>query len=100
MMSYGSIKQIADGQWQQEPDYVKALELFQRMTREFSKGETRYYDQAVQQIKQITDPSVGLGVGNIFLPGSEVQFASSARNVRQVELALYKIDLTTDVRFR
>ena len=99
MNSYGSIRQVADGQWQQEPDYSKALELFQRITREFSKGETRYYDQAVQQIKVITDPSLVVGVSNIFLPNSELQFALNARNLRQVELALYKVDLIRDVRF-
>jgi hypothetical protein len=71
----------------------KALELFQRITKEFSKGETRYYDQAVQQIKTITDPSLAVGVSNIFLPNSELQFALNARNLRQVELALYKVDL-------
>ena len=100
MSNYGVIRQVADGQWQQEPDYSKSLELFQRLTREFSKGETRYYDQAVQQIKQITEPSISVGVANIFLPESELQFALSARNVKQVDLALYKIDLTRDVRFR
>lgn len=100
MNSYGSIRQIADGQWQQEPDYVKALELFQRLTREFSKGETRYYDQALQRIKELTEPTVGVGVSNIFLPNSELQFVLNARNVQRVDLALYKIDLTRDVRFR
>lgn len=100
MNSYGSIIQIADNNWQQQPDYVKALELFRRLTTEFSKGETRYYDQAVQQIKQLTDPSLAIGLSNIFLPNSELQFALNARNVKQVDLALYKIDLIRDVRFR
>jgi uncharacterized protein YfaS (alpha-2-macroglobulin family) len=100
MNSYGSIRQLADNNWQQEPDFNKALELFRRLTREFSKGETRYYDQAVQQIKQITDPTVAVSVSNIFLPNSELQFALNARNVKQVDFALYKIDLTRDVRFR
>jgi hypothetical protein len=100
MNSNGSIRQMADGGWRQEPDYVKALELFQRITKEFSKGESRYYDQALQQIKQITDPTLSIGVSNIFLPASELQFVLNARNLRQVDLALYKIDLTRDVRFR
>src|SRR5436190_1874016 len=59
MNSNGTIQQRADGQWQQSPDYPKALELYRRLTREFSKGESRYYDQAIQQIKQITEPSLG-----------------------------------------
>ncbi|MDQ6652096.1 MAG: MG2 domain-containing protein, partial [Acidobacteriota bacterium] len=99
MNNTGSIRQLENGQWQQEADYVKALELYRRLTKEFAKGETRYYDQAQQQIKNITDPTISVGVSNIFLPGSELQFALNARNVRRVDFALYKIDLTRDVRF-
>jgi alpha-2-macroglobulin len=99
MNSNGSIRQQADGQWQQLPDYPKALELFRRITTEFTKGETRYYDQAVQQIRSITEPSLGVGVSNIFLPDSELQFALQARNVARVNLALYRVDMTRDVRF-
>ena len=99
MNSHGIVRQLDDGQWQQQPDYVKALELYRRLVREFAKGETRYFDQAQQQIKAITEPTLGVGVANIFLPGSEIQFALNARNVRSVDFALYKLDLTRDVRF-
>ena len=99
MGNNGTARQIALGQWQQEPDYVKAVELYRRLTREFAKGETRYYDQALQQIKNITDPSLSVGVSNIFLPDSELQYVFSARNLRRIDFALYKIDLTGDVRF-
>ncbi len=42
MNNNGTVRQIAPGQWQQEPDYVKALELYRRLTKDFAKGETRY----------------------------------------------------------
>ena len=100
MESYGSITEVGENNWQQQPDYVKALELFRRLTREFSKGESRYYDGAIEQIKQITNPLLSVNVSNIFLPSSELQFALNARNIKQVDLALYRIDLTRDVRFR
>ncbi len=99
MNSNGTIVQLPNGQWQQEVDYIKALELYRRLLREFKKGETRYYDQAQQQIKNITEPSLGVGVSNIFLPESETQFGLNARNLKRVDFALYKIDLTRDVRF-
>jgi uncharacterized protein YfaS (alpha-2-macroglobulin family) len=99
MNSNGQVRQLEDGQWQQEADYVKALELFRRITTEFKKGETRYYDQAVSEIKQITDPTISVAVSNIFLPESELQFELEARNLKRVDFALYKIDLTRDVRF-
>jgi alpha-2-macroglobulin len=95
----GKIQQLENGQWTQQPDHVKALELYRRLAREFARGETRYFDQALEQIKAITQPTVGIGVSNIFLPGSEVQFGLEARNVPRVDFALYKTDLTRDVRF-
>jgi hypothetical protein len=99
MNNQGFIRQDEDGQWRVQPDHVKALELYRRLTREFSKGETRYYDQAQQQIKNITEPSIAIGVANIFLPNSELQFGLNARNVSRIDFALYKVDLTRDVRF-
>ena len=99
MNNNGSIRQSQDGQWQQEPDYVKALELYRRITNEFAKGETRYYDQARDQIRNITQPAITVSVSNIFLPDSELQFALNARNLKRIDFSLYKIDLTRDVRF-
>ncbi|HWF88035.1 MAG TPA: alpha-2-macroglobulin family protein [Pyrinomonadaceae bacterium] len=99
MSNYGTLRQLEDGQVQEEPDYEKALELYRRLIREFPKGETRYYDDAQQQIKGIIEPSLSVSVSNIFLPDSELQFVLSTRNVRRVDLALYKFDMTRDVRF-
>ncbi|MCI0486252.1 MAG: MG2 domain-containing protein [Blastocatellia bacterium] len=95
----GRITRLDNGQWRQEADYVKALELFQHLISVYEKGETRYYDQAKQQIENITKPAVGVGVSNIFLPDSEIQFYLNWRNTKKVDLALYKVDLTSDVRF-
>ena len=100
MESYGEIREVADNQWQQEPDYVKALELYRRLLREFTKGETRYHDQAQQQIRSITQPTINVAVAHIFLPKSELQFSLQARNVKRIDLAIYKVDLTRDVRFK
>ena len=99
MNNTGALRQFENNQWQAVPDYAKALELYRRLVREFAKGETRYFDQAQQQIRAITEPSINIGVSNIFLPNSEVQFALSARNVRSVDFALYKFDMTRDVRY-
>ncbi len=99
MMGQGRIIPMANGGWNTEPDYVKALELFRRLVSEFNKGETRYWEQAQQQIKSITEPQVGVSVPNIFLPDSEIQYALSWRNVKQIELALYPVELNRDVKF-
>jgi uncharacterized protein YfaS (alpha-2-macroglobulin family) len=99
MNSNGRVIPLEDGGWKQQPDYVKALELFRRLVSEFKKGETRYFDQAQGRISNITSPVVGVGVGNIFLPESEIQFHLNWRNVKRIDLALYPVDLTRDVAF-
>lgn len=97
MAGQGRVIPLADGNWRTEPDYVKALELFRRLVSEFSEGETRYWRQAQQQIKSITEPQLGVSVPNIFLPDSEIQYHLNWRNVKGIELALYATDLTRDV---
>ncbi|HWN98419.1 MAG TPA: MG2 domain-containing protein, partial [Blastocatellia bacterium] len=99
MASGGRMTQLADGQWKQEPDYIKALELFRRLLNEHQKGETRYYDQAKNQIDNIIKPALSVGASSVFLPDSEIQFSLGWRNVKRVELALYRVDLARDVRF-
>ena len=99
MNSNGTIVQLEDGQWQQQPDYVKALELYRRLMREFDKGETRYYDQAQQHIKNITEPPSASASRTFSSRIPKLQFVLNARNVKRVDFALYKIDLTRDVRF-
>ena len=98
MNNSGPMREI-DGQWRPVPDYVKALELYRRLTTEFVKGETRYFDQAQQSIINITRPAVNVSVANIFLPDSELQFHLNARNVRRIDFAIYKIDMTRDIPY-
>jgi alpha-2-macroglobulin len=99
MASQGRAVPLANGSWSQTPDYPKALEIFRRLVSEFSKGETRYWDQAQQQIKNITEPQLSVSVPNIFLPDSESQYHLNWRNVKQIELALYAVELNRDVKF-
>ncbi|MEY2429118.1 MAG: alpha-2-macroglobulin, partial [Verrucomicrobiota bacterium] len=100
MLGQGRAVLLKDGNWQQEPDFVKALQLFRRLVKDFAKGETRYWEQAQQQIKSITDPQVGVSVPNIFLPDSEIQYFLNWRNVKRIELALYPVELNRDVKLR
>ncbi len=100
MTSSGRAVPLEDGQWRQEPDYVKALELFQRFITEHREGQTRYFDDAKQRIEEITKPIVGVSVSNIFLPDSQIQYHLSWRNVKRVDFSLYKVDLTRTVEFQ
>ncbi|HWC60801.1 MAG TPA: MG2 domain-containing protein, partial [Verrucomicrobiae bacterium] len=99
MMGQGRFVPLATGGWQNEPDYVKALEMFRRLVTEFKKGETRYWQQAQDQIANITRPEVNVSVGNVFLPGSQIQYQFNWRNVKKVDFTLYAVDLNRDVQF-
>jgi uncharacterized protein YfaS (alpha-2-macroglobulin family) len=98
MMNSGRIIEVDGGGWRQEPDFQKALELFRRFLNEYAKGESRYVDQVKSQIESIIQPSINVQVSNIFLPDSEIQFHLNWRNVRRVDVSIYKVDLTRDIR--
>ena len=99
LASNGRVVRTTGTQWSYEPDHVRALELYRQLVGEFRKGETRYYDEAVQMIDNITRPTVSVSTGNFFLPGSEVQFYLSWRNVARVDLKLYRIALDRSADF-
>jgi alpha-2-macroglobulin len=99
MQNTGIITQSDTGEWRQEPDYTKALQLFTRLVNEFSKGDTRYYDQAQQQIINLTNPAVGVFASSVFLPESEIQVNISWRNVKRIDFKVYKVDLTRQTKF-
>ena len=99
LASNGRVVRTTTAQWSYEPDYVRAVELYRQILTEFREGETRYWDEAVQQIDNITRPTVSANTGNFFLPGSEVQFYLSWRNVERVNLKLYRIGLDRSTDF-
>ena len=98
MAQQADISRPGTPQWRNKPDYVKAVALYRRLLNEFTQGETRYYEQARQQVASITGPVAQVSASNIFLPGSEIQYQLYWRNVPRVDFALYRVDLTKDVQ--
>jgi hypothetical protein len=96
----GDLRYRDDGGQEWRPDFAGALARYRRLIDDFQKGETRYYDEARERIRRITAPELGLSVERFFVPGSEVAYRLGWRNVKEVELALYPVDLTRDVQLR
>ena len=96
----GRMVRNQDGTWRREPDFKRALELYRQLTTQYTKGETRYYDQAKNEIENITKPVLSLTISNLFLPGSEIQYYLAWRNLKKIDLALYPVDLTRDLNLR
>ena len=68
----------------------QAIELFRRLLREFNKGETRYYDQALQQIKTLQTRPLDRCFEYLSAE-SELQFALNARNLIRSVLCFTKL---------
>jgi len=93
----GEVIILEDGQQVRRKNYPKALKYFRKLLDEFKKGETRYFDQARQQIEQITKPQLSLNTYSIFLPDTTPELSLNWRNVSSIHLNLYAIDLSRDV---
>jgi len=80
------------------PNYAKALELFRRLTNEFTKGQSEWRDNAAAMIEQLTRVSLDVFVSATFLPRSEQELGLTWRNAKRIELAIYAVDLTAETR--
>ena len=89
MAEQGEYELSEEGDWSHEADYVEAVALLRRLLEEFEEGETRWYDNASDRVKKLTEPSVALQVSHAFLPDSVLQYSLRWRNAERVELALY-----------
>ncbi len=83
-----------------EPDYEKALSLYQRILDEFGKGETQYYRNAKDAIKRIIEPQLSVYLTHTYLPGSEPEIILNWRNLESVEISLYPIEMTKAIQFK
>ena len=78
------------------PNYAKALELFRRLTNEFTRGQSEWRDNAAEMITQLTQVSLDVFVSATYLPRSEQEIGLTWRNAKRVELAIYAVDLTAE----
>ncbi len=94
--SPGRATPLENGGWNYMPDYVKAVQIYRRLTREFRQGQSRHFRNAENKIKQITGAQLNVSVSHTFLPGSEIQYHLNWRNVKQAKLSLHPVNLTRD----
>ena len=95
----GEVIILENGQQRREQNYKKALKYYRRILNDFKKGETRHYDNARNNVRNITKPTLNLNASSFFLPDSLVRINLNWRNIDRVRLSLYKIDLSEDVDF-
>lgn len=105
------IKEFSDSEWvddsyyymaqyyQQQNKLPEALKVFQELLNRFQNGTSPWVNDAKNQIDSIVRPYLQVGTGFTFLPGSEVQFNMSWKNIKGAKLTLYRVDLADQVRF-
>ncbi len=95
---YGKLNWLSAGNYNYTPDYPKALQIFRTLTKEFTEEESPYYKRALMQIDEIENSQIQLFVHHFFLPDSQIEFNLNYRNEEQINIALYPIDLTHDIK--
>jgi alpha-2-macroglobulin len=76
-------------------DLVRALALYRRIVEEFETENNNLVRTAQRKIDEITRISSKLAVNESFLPGSKVRYRLNWRNVPFIDLALFRLELTS-----
>jgi len=87
-----------NGQWSFRSDFPSAVKVWQKLLDLYDKEETRYHNDAVRQIKDITGARLDLNVGNAFVPGSKIRLHAHWRNIKDFRLKLFPVDLVKDIQ--
>ena len=93
----GPLEYDEEGNPVRRPDPAQALQLYRRLLEGSSAGESAFHKQSQRRIEQITASRLEVRLSNAFLPGSEVQFQLSWRNLSSLNLDLFAIDLTRGI---
>lgn len=81
-------------------DYVKAADAYRDLLKHYKTGQSQWVDDAQNRLDYIVTPTLSLSVGNNFLPGSEIQFSLSWRNIKSATLRFYQLDLAQEMRLK
>ena len=83
--------------YENHSDFVKAADAYGQLIKKYKAGETPWLDESKRRLESIVNPALNISVGNNFVPGSEIQFSMSWRNIKGAKLAFYKIDLAKEL---
>ncbi len=84
--------------YERQTEFEKALTTYRDYVARFRPGMSQWLDNAKERIKDITAGALQVSVGYHFLPGSEIQFNLGWKNIDEVQVALYKVDLVENLQ--
>ncbi len=86
--------------YENKGEFVDAVKTYKQLTARFKTGQSQWVDDALRRVEYIVNPQLSLGVGNTFLPGSEIQFSLGWRNVKSASVTFYRIDLAREIKLK
>ncbi|MGE9297102.1 MAG: MG2 domain-containing protein [Puniceicoccales bacterium] len=85
------------GNYVQLPDYELAVKLFRQFLSDYQKGDSQYWDEVENRLKNITQATLNVFVNQNFLPENKITFNVNWRNLDQVAVSIYQIDPAQDI---
>ncbi|WOO40872.1 alpha-2-macroglobulin family protein [Rubellicoccus peritrichatus] len=83
-----------NGNWIIAPNYVEALKLYRQILAEYKEGESQFWRQAKNRVEQITQRELQTFVHYNYLPEAAITINLRSRNVTDIELAVFPVDLS------
>ena len=80
-----------------EPNYELAVELYEELVQRFNRRNSQYVDNARQALERIREEELAVFVSHTYLPESEVSFRVRTRNLEEVKVAIYPVDLNRNL---
>ncbi len=89
-----------DGNMVSEPNFERAVDMYEQLLATFDAGESQYWRAAQRELADIRRPQLSVLVSHVYLPGSEVSFSINSRNLDSIEVNLFPITLNSDLRLK
>ena len=77
-------------------DYLAAIEAYDAVTKNY--GDSKWVNDSKRRIAEIRKPSLSLATNPTWMPGERAIFSVNARNVSQVTVALFPVDVVEQFR--
>ncbi len=92
----GSVSYDRDGNLVQQPDYVAAVEWYERFLELDEAATSPHYREVNDRLGVLRSVQLGIAVRNTFLPQAPLTIDLSWRNIDAVEVKLVRLDMSRE----
>ncbi|MCB9747277.1 MAG: tetratricopeptide repeat protein, partial [Candidatus Omnitrophica bacterium] len=84
--------------YEQANDLVSAVKIYREYLEKYKRGDSRWVDDIHRQLANITGAQMNLNTSYTFVPGSDIQFNLSWRNIKQARVQVYELNLVDQLK--